>query len=124
MKNLVIDRDAIRNNLNIVKSRARGVDIIADLSADAFGMGIVETARIMREEGVTSFAVSDPRDAERLRNLGFTDERLMMLRSTADSDEIRDLIELGVGGEAHRLRGADKDRFRPRALRVFAHGDR
>ena len=96
MKNLVIDRDAIRNNLNIVKSRARGVDIIADLSADAFGMGIVETARIMREEGVTSFAVSDPRDAERLRNLGFTDERLMMLRSTADSDEIRDLIELGV----------------------------
>ncbi len=96
MKKLVIDRDAIKNNLNIIKTRARGVEIIGDLSADAFGMGIVETARILRNEGVKSFAVSDPRDAERLRNLGFTDERLMMLRSTADSDEIRDLIELGV----------------------------
>ena len=96
MKNLIIDKQAIRNNLGIIKSRARGIEIIGDLSADAFGLGLVETARILREEGVMTFAVSDPRDAERLRNAGFTEERLMMLRSTADSQEINDLMELGV----------------------------
>ncbi len=80
----------------VVKQRARGVELIADLNGDAFGLGLVPTAKLLRAEGVRSFAVSDPNDAEALRAAGFTDERLMMTRSTADAGELRKLVDLGV----------------------------
>ncbi len=96
MKSLVIDKSAIKSNLAAVKARARGAQIWADLTGDAFGMGLISTARLLREEGVRTFAVSDPRDAETLRNAGFTEETLMMLRSTADEKELASLIDLGV----------------------------
>jgi alanine racemase len=96
VKHLVIDRRVIRTNLRTVKERAGGVEIYADLSANAFGMGLLETARLLRDEGLSSFIVSDPGDAELLRGQGLTDERLMMLRSTADPEELSKLIDLGV----------------------------
>ena len=96
MKNLVIDKAAIKANLDAVKARARGVQIWADLTGDAFGLGLVATAKLLRQEGIRSFAVSDPRDARALRDAGFTEETLMMLRSTADEKELRELIDLNV----------------------------
>ncbi len=96
MKNLVIDKKAIKSNLDAVKARARGAQIWADLTGDAFGLGILATARVLRQEGIRCFAVSDPRDAEILREAGFTEETLMMLRSTADEKELEELIDLNV----------------------------
>lgn len=96
MKNLVIDKRVIKNNLRSIKERADGVAIYADLSANACGMGLIETAKLLRDEGIRYFAVSDPKDAALLRASDFTDERIMMLRSTADPNEITELIDLGV----------------------------
>jgi len=96
LKNLIIDKRAINSNLAAVKSRAKGAEIYADLSGDAFGMGLLETAKLLRDGGVRTFAISDPRDAEVLRSAGFTEERLMMLRSTADGEELGKLMDLGV----------------------------
>ncbi len=96
MKRLVIDRKAVKINLQTIKERAGGADIYADLSGDAYGLGLVETAKLLRDGGISAFAVSDPKDAAALRREGLTDERIMMLRSTADGDEISELIELGV----------------------------
>lgn len=96
MKNLVIDRSAVRNNLRAVKERADGAAIYADLSANAYGMGLVTIATLLRDDGVRSFAVSDPKDAALLRKNGFTEERIMMLRSTADPDELTSLLDLSV----------------------------
>lgn len=96
MKYLVIDRRAIRSNLKAVKERADGADIYADLSANASGMGLLEIAKLLRDDGVHAYAVSDPRDAAELRNNGFTEEKIMMLRSTADPGELTELIDLKV----------------------------
>ena len=41
MKNLVIDRRVIRNNIRAVKEKADGSTIYADLSANAYGMGLL-----------------------------------------------------------------------------------
>lgn len=96
MKNLVIDLRAVRNNLRAVKERAEGADLIADLSANAGGMGLLPVARMLRDEGIRSFAVSDPGDAAMLRRNGFVQEHLMMLRSTADPNEIAELLSNDV----------------------------
>ena len=96
MKNLVIDLRVVRNNLRLIKDRAEGVQIIADLSANAGGMGLLPIAQFLRDEGLRSFAVSDPDDAKLLRQNGFTKEQIMMLRSTADPNEITQLLAQGV----------------------------
>ena len=96
MKNLVIDLRVVRNNLRAIKDRADGATVIADLSANASGMGLLPVAQFLRDEGIRNFAVSDPGDAELLRKNGFKKERLMMLRSTADPNEISVLLALGV----------------------------
>lgn len=96
MKNLIIDKAAIKQNVAAVKARARGAQIWADLTGDAFGLGLVTTAKLLREEGIRAFAVSDPKDADALRAAGFIEEQLMMLRSTADEKELERLVDLGV----------------------------
>ena len=95
MKNLLISRQAIRSNLQELRKNIDG-SICADLSGDAFGMGLVETARLLREDGVRSFAVSGVKDAARLRAAGFTQERIIMLNSFVDKAELEALMDLKV----------------------------
>ena len=96
MKNLIIDLRVVRNNLRAIKDRAEGVQVIADLSANAGGMGLLPIAKFLRDEGLRNFAVSDAVDARILRQNGFNNERIMMLRSTADPNEITELLSMGV----------------------------
>lgn len=96
MKNLVIDLRLVRNNLRAVKDRAEGINVFADLSANAGGMGLLPIASFLRDEGIRNFIVSDPGDAMLLRQNKFTNERIMMLRSTADPYEITKLLSCGV----------------------------
>ena len=96
MKYLVIDLRVVRNNLRTIKEKADGVSIYCDLSANAGGMGLLPTAKFLKDEGVKYFIISDPADARTLRENGFAKEHLMMLRSTADPDEITELLSLGV----------------------------
>ena len=96
MKNLIIDKAAVRSNLEAIKKKAGSVAIYADLSGDAYGLGLLETAKLLRDDGIRNFAVSDPKDAALLRKNGFVEQRIMMLRSTADSVELDELIDLNV----------------------------
>jgi len=96
MKNLVIDLRVVRNNLHAIKDRAEGVHVFADLSANAGGMGLLTVAQFLRDEGIRNFIVSDPGDAKLLRQNDFVKERIMMLRSTADPNEITELLSYGV----------------------------
>ncbi len=96
MKRLVIDKQAVRANLQAVKNRAGKATIFADLSGDAYGLGVLETAKLLRDGGINNFAVAEPRDAALLRNSGFENARIMMVRSTADPDELKALMDLDV----------------------------
>jgi predicted NBD/HSP70 family sugar kinase len=96
MKNLVIDLRVVRNNLRAIKDRAEGVSVFADLSASAGGMGLLPVAEFLRDEGIRSFIVSDTSDARLLRENNFRKEQIMMLHSTADPNEISELLSYGV----------------------------
>ena len=96
MKNLVIETAAIVNNVSAIREKADGAVVIADLSANAHGLGLLQAASVLRDNGVNFFGVSDPSEAARLRENGFTECRIMMLRSTADEQELNALVDLGV----------------------------
>ncbi len=58
--------------------------------------GTLEAAQLLREEGIVRFAVAEPEDAAALREGGFSDEEILMLRSTTDREEVERLIDLNV----------------------------
>ena len=96
MKRLIIDKQAVRNNLAAVRERTGEAILYAVLTGDAYGAGLVETAKLLAEAGVTRFAISEPEEARALRKAGFSEEEILMLRSTVNRDELETLVDLNV----------------------------
>lgn len=96
MRKLVIERSAVKHNLSVIKERAAGAVIYGVLTGDGGGAGIVPMARLLREEGIGRFAVYEVREAKKLREAGFEDEEILMLRSTTDREELEQLLDLNV----------------------------
>lgn len=96
MKTLIIERQAVKQNIAVVKARAGRAAIYAALTGDAGGAGLVDMARLLRDEGIGRFAVSEPADAAALRKAGFVDEEILMLRSTADREELEQLVDVNA----------------------------
>ena len=59
MKTLVIEREAVKNNIGVIKERAGEAVIYAVLTGDGQGAGLVELARLLRE--AASPSASPPR---------------------------------------------------------------
>ena len=96
MKTLVVEKSKIRANLETVKERAGKAQVIAVLKANAYGLGMREMAGLCREAGIRRFAVTDPIDAVHLRDWGFGEEEILILRSTACEEEIRQILDAGA----------------------------
>ena len=96
MKKLIIDSALVKENISAIKRKADSAIIIADLSCNAQGLGLLKTAELLRAEGISNFAVYEVEDAEKLRAGGFMDEHILMLRSTVDIGEIGRLADSNV----------------------------
>ncbi len=96
MKTLLVERNKIRANLEVIKEQAAKAQVIAVLKANAYGLGLEEMARLCREAGIRRFAVTEPEDAVRLRDWGFGEEEILVLRSTANEEEIEKILQAGA----------------------------
>lgn len=96
MKTLVIEKQAVKSNLAVVKQAAGNAAIYGVLTGDAYGAGLVEMAKLLREEGVGRFAVSEAADAAALRKAGLVDEEILMLRATTDREELEKLADVNA----------------------------
>ena len=96
MRKLVIEKAAVKHNLSVIKERAAGAAIYGVLAGDGGGAGIVPMARLLRAEGIGRFAVYEVQEAKKLREAGFEDEEILMLRSTTDREELEQLVDLNV----------------------------
>ena len=96
MRKLVIERAAVKHNLSIIKERAAGAVIYGVLTGDGGGAGVVPMAKLLRAAGIGRFAVYEVKEAEELRQAGFEDEEILMLRSTTDREELEQLVDLNV----------------------------
>lgn len=96
MKVLVIDKQLIKRNIAAIKKRAEKAAIYAVLTGDAHGAGLVEIAKLLRDEGIVRYAVSEAADAAALRKAGLVEEEILMLRATTDRQELERLLDLNV----------------------------
>ena len=93
MKILTVDREKIIANLACIREEAGTEQVIAVLKANAYGLDMRQMAAVLSEHNVRRFGVIDPVDALRLRDWGFGEEEILVLRSTAVDEDITAILE-------------------------------
>ena len=111
-----IDLEQIKLNYNIYK-KSTSKNIMAVVKADAYGHGAVKVAKLLQEEGVQNFAVSNVKEALELREngingivliLGYTPiENLDLVKkyditqALLSEDYVEDIINSGIRVRCH-----------------------
>ncbi|MBQ2697848.1 MAG: alanine racemase, partial [Clostridia bacterium] len=96
MRALVVDLDALRENIRAIKE-AVAVPIYGVCKGNGLGMGLLPFARALQQEGIDRYAVAAIWDAEALRAGGIGGE-ILMLSSTTLPEEARQIVALGLTG--------------------------
>lgn len=102
MRELVVDLDAIRDNVRTVAARIAPARLMGVVKADGYGHGMVPVARAMAEAGIDALGVVDLEEARRLRDAGIELPILAWIHGR-DADfgwAVTAGIELGVGSTA------------------------
>jgi alanine racemase len=91
---LEVDENALISNLDNARSCLSGAEIIAVLKANAYGMGIEETARLLYGQGVGFFAVACLQEALQIK--AFVGQSRILIMGNAAAATIPDAIKHGI----------------------------
>lgn len=95
MKAYVVSTRDLAHNLQILQRKAGDTLIWGVVKGNGYGLGAAPLAQFLKAHGVTHFAVTEYTEARELRQSGRT-EPILLLRGSADPEEIRRLLELDV----------------------------
>ena len=102
MKAYVVEKEALSHNIELLQKMANGVPIWAVLKGNGYGIGALPLARHLAEAGIDHFCVTEVREAELLRENGFEDASILMLRSTGDPAELMELCRYNRSNNVDR----------------------
>lgn len=100
MKELLVEKNKIKNNLKIINDiinkngkndNGEKVKLIAVVKGNGYGLGLVQYSKFLSDNGVDFFAVATVEEALELRNSGIKDDILMM-SSTAVKEDIQKML--------------------------------
>jgi alanine racemase len=112
-----IDLAAIRHNYSLAKARAEGTKLWAVLKADAYGHGLLRTARALAESA-DGFALLDVGAAVALRDAGLR-QPILLLEGFFDRQDLAACIEYGLTPAVHRLEQLRMIREAARPLHIY-----
>ena len=92
----IVKRADLEYNIRVLRNLAKGKAIWGVVKGNGYGLGIVPLARILNDCGVDHLAVASLAEARTLREAGFTENPILMLRGSADPQEVEELLKLGV----------------------------
>ena len=94
MKTLVVEKQNLKHNLKIIKgiTEKNKTKIIAVIKGNGYGLGLVEYAEFLADNGIEIFAVATVEEAIKLRKSDIKQDILMM-SSTAVKEDVEALVE-------------------------------
>ena len=92
----IIRQEDIIFNIEAVKKEVGQAKIIGVLKGSGYGFGRDYMARLLSENGIEMFAVTEIEDAEALRADILKDKDILMLRSTAVPAEVAGIADCGA----------------------------
>lgn len=123
MKELIIDIDDLKNNLNIIKDKVGNqTQIIAVVKANGMGLDLIKYSEFLVQNGIEFLAVSNTDEAILLRQAGIN-AKILMLSEVYLSDDIELLINNDIILTIGSLEVKEKIDFLAKALgkKVEAH---
>lgn len=113
-----IDLGALAHNVRTIRAHLPPqVRLYAVCKNNAYGCGTRESARTMLQAGANAFAVSDPEDAQRIRDAGIDAPILLYASTTPDAAAA--VAELGLIATVHDFEGLEA--FAGAGRRVDVH---
>ena len=103
-KSLLINKEDLKHNIKIIKKIAdengrndnhKGLQIIAVVKGNGYGLGLVEYSRFLIDNGINFLAVATTEEALRLRKSGIT-TKILMLSCTSIEKEVQELVENNI----------------------------
>lgn len=93
MKGYIVDTAALEHNIQTLRSHGKDTVIWGVVKGNGYGLGCVEMAQILLEQGVDHFAVTEVAEVQALRHAGFRDNPILMMENTACYREIQELMD-------------------------------
>jgi len=95
---VTINYEALSDNFNKVCEYAAGSKVMAVIKADAYGHGMLSSAKILTDADI--FAVAMPEEAYALRNDGCT-KPIVVLHGFSNIAELKEFSALGISSVIH-----------------------
>ncbi len=89
----IVETDKLRHNVAVLKKEMPDTPLLAVLKCNGYGLGLVETAKLLKAEGIHDFAVLTFAEAAALRAVA-PDDFIMMLTPAADEQEAAQAVAL------------------------------
>ena len=80
MNAYIVEKQALMKNIEILRKRMGNTLIWGVLKGDGYGIGAVELAQLLYAQGIDHFAVCDLQEARALRDAGFDEAAIFMMR--------------------------------------------
>lgn len=93
MNRYVVDRKALEHNIHAVQEKAGDTAIFGVIKGNGYGLQLIDMAQVLKENGICRFAVTGLDEVRALRDNGFTEEEILMMRATCDPLELEVLLE-------------------------------
>lgn len=91
MSRYVIDKNLLIENINTIKRIAQ-VPLIAVVKGNGYGFGIKELSKVLLDNGIDTFAVTEVDDIEELRSV-VNNSDILVMRSTGIENEAKIIAE-------------------------------
>ena len=131
MKSLIINKNDLRHNINIIKGLAK-IDILNDdgnkykligvVKGNGYGLGLIEYSKFLIDNGIETLAIATLEEGLSLRKAGIKEDILMM-SSTSIKEDIKTLIDndiiLTIGSK--EAKDAVLDVMKTTSKKVRAH---
>ncbi|MBR0277482.1 MAG: alanine racemase [Clostridia bacterium] len=106
MKWLEINRCDLIHNIKIIKEHCAPAKIIAVLKGNAYGLDAVQFGKILLENEIDTFAVSELSEALALRNAGF-ENKILLLTPPNNFDDSKQIIDNDITATVSNYENAE-----------------
>lgn len=96
MNTYIVEAEKLKENIAVCRAHAGEAVIWGVVKGNGYGLGAAPLALFLKSQGIGHFAVTSLSEAKALREAGFREESILMLRATADEAELREMIALDV----------------------------